>query len=290
MSERFASRNVDSPRLVAELLLSHVLDCERMRLYMEADRPASPEELDRLRELIIRADRREPVQYLVGRTAFYSREFLVDRSTQIPQPCTEELVSLVVDWWRGQPEATEQSGGRPLIADVGTGSGCISISLALQFPRARVFATDVATDALDLAARNVERHGVTGRVQFVQGSGLEPLLGHERAPFDVICSNPPYIPDREWDGGEVDPSVKKYVPARALRGGTDGLDVIGALIAGAGDLLRPGGLLAIEMAHAHREDVLGLVEQSPRLVNGQAHRDGDGHWRFLLAERPAESA
>jgi release factor glutamine methyltransferase len=285
MSERFASREMDSPRLVAELLLSHVLACERMRLYMEADRPASPEELRQLRELVIRADRQEPVQYLVGRTAFFGREFLVDRSTQIPQPCTEELLSLVIDWWRARKSESDAGPGRPRIADIGTGSGCMAISLALQFPEARIVATDLSSDALELAARNAARHAVSERVELREGSLFEPFRGHEEAAFDVIASNPPYIPDHEWEGGDVEPGVKKYVPSGALRGGRDGLDVIRPLVADSAEYLRPGGLLVIEIADCQRDGVLELVERTPRLVNTATRRDHDGFWRFLIAER-----
>src|SRR5688572_26188565 len=146
MGEHFAAKDIDSPRVVAEMLLSHVLGCERMRLYMEVDRPASTAELTQLRELTARAAKHEPAQYLVGEAWFFGRQFTVDRSTLIPRPCTETLVEHAIQWHRLNPGHVN-----PLIADIGTGTGCIAISLAAQIPSARVIATDVIPEALELA-------------------------------------------------------------------------------------------------------------------------------------------
>jgi release factor glutamine methyltransferase len=285
MIEHFAGRGVDAPRHVAELLLAHVLDCERLRLYMEVDRPASPAELDRLRNLVRRASNHEPVQYLVGRAAFFGHEFLIDRSTQIPQPCTEDLVSAVIDFCREQASARGDSAVHGLrIADIGTGSGCIAISLALHLPDARVVATDISAEALDLARRNAERFAVADRIELRNGSLFDPILVDATA-FDVICSNPPYIPDAEWSGEEVQRGVREFTPDRAVRGGPDGLDLIRPLIAGAGTLLRPAGLLAIEIADCQREAVIDLVSAAQDLIEPRVSRDGDGLWRLLTARR-----
>jgi release factor glutamine methyltransferase len=281
MTRRFEERGIDAPRVVAELLLAHVLECDRTRLYMESDRPASAAELEALRALVQRAQDDEPVQYIVGRAAFFGRDLEVERCTQIPQPCTEDLVEAVLAWQRRRGEEGPQPAS--VIADVGTGSGCIAIALACQLPGARIVATDLVPAALALAGRNAERHGVAGCITFLDGDGLAPLAEH--APFDAICSNPPYIPDHEWDGGLVQPSVKSHVPASALRGGPDGLDVIRPLIAGAGALLKPGGLLAVEIADSQRDAVLALVEQAPDLGDGEVRKDGDSLWRILLAHR-----
>jgi release factor glutamine methyltransferase len=315
----FESRGIDSPRLVAEMLLAHVLGCDRMRLYMDADRPAGPDELDALRALVARAARHEPVQYLTGKARFYGRDFAVTPAVFIPQPCTEEIVSLVSEWF-GRParSSTAEEGAandedaalRPLIADVGTGSGCIAISLALQIPGARLLATDVDEAALEVARTNAERFGLADRIDFAAGSLLEPLRawmdeGGDGAGgaifgggaisgggatsggggFDVICSNPPYIPDHEWDGGQVQEAVRKYVPQRALRGGRDGLDCIRPLIAGAGPLLKVGGRLVLEIAHCQRDAVLERVRTAPDLSHAELRKDHEGLWRILVAER-----
>lgn len=287
MSEHFQAKRVDSPRVVAEMLLSHVLGCERMRLYMEADRPASAEELATLRGLVQRAARHEPVQYLVGHAWFFSRQFEVDRSTLIPRPSTETLVEHVLHWLRSRTSAEEgptAPQGRPLIADIGTGTGCIAVSLAAQLPGARLIATDIVPEALALARRNAACHGVEDRIELLQGAAAEPLKARSATePFDVICSNPPYIPDDEWPA--VAANVRDYEPASALRGGLDGLDVIRELIRTAPPLLRPGGLLAIEIADSRRDAALELARSSPLLENASVLKDHEGLWRVLTAER-----
>ncbi|MCP3903157.1 MAG: peptide chain release factor N(5)-glutamine methyltransferase [Planctomycetes bacterium] len=279
MTERFTQRDLDAPRIVAEMLLAHVLGCERLRLYMEADRPASREELSTLRALVVRADAHEPVQYLVGRASFFTRDLIVDDSTLIPQPCTEDLVEAVLAWHRGR-----EIDGPVRIADIGTGSGCIAISLAAQLPDATILATDVVPAALELAERNAKAAGVEGRIELVAGPGLEPLLA-AGGVFDVICSNPPYISDAEWDGGQVQRAVRDFVPASALRGGPDGLDIIRPILAGAGAVLAPGGLLAMEIGHAQRDAVLALAGAAGGLGEARVEKDHEGYWRVLLAQQ-----
>jgi len=295
MAGRFGDAGLDSPRVVAELLLCQVLGCERMDLYMQADRPASQGERDNLRPLVVRVLAGEPVQYVVGRRWFYTRQFEVDRSTMIPQPSTEDLVSAVLSWL-GR-EGSESDGGedasrRPTvrIADVGTGSGCIAVTLASERPELEVLATDLSEGALALARRNARRHGVAERITFAHGRLLEPVgasAASAGARFDVICSNPPYISDREWEEGQVEASVREYVPAAALRGGSEGLDCIGPLIEGAGGVLRAGGLLALEIGHGQRDAVLELA-RAAGLQQRRVLKDTDGFWRVLLAETRAD--
>ncbi|MHC4416184.1 MAG: peptide chain release factor N(5)-glutamine methyltransferase [Planctomycetota bacterium] len=279
MTGHFEARSIDSPRVVAEMLLAHVIGCERMRLYMEVDRPASPLQLASLRELVARAAKHEPVQYLVGSAWFFGRQFAVDRSVFIPRPCTEVLLEHVLQWQRAAPGRAN-----PLIADIGTGSGCIAVSLAAQLRDAHVVASDICPEALAVAGANARRHGVEGRVELRLGTGLEPLRagpGHGR--FDAVCSNPPYVCDDQWE--EVGPNVRRYEPPTALRGGADGLDVIRPLVAGAGAFLRPGGKLVLEIAHGQREAVLGLVEATSELADSVISKDHEGYWRMLVAER-----
>jgi release factor glutamine methyltransferase len=311
MTQRFEQVHLEAPRVVAEMLLSHVLDCERMRLYMEPDRPAGPDELERLRALVVRAGRHEPVQYLVGRVQFYGRELLVGPSTMVPQPCTEELVGLVLshhpdarrprrpmlDRAVAAFEAAASEAGEPLDApaglddgkdggqlDLATGSGCIAVTLALHLPAARVVATDIAPEAIELARANAERHGVADRVELLVGELFAPL-GAPGGQFDWITANPPYVPDREWESDAVDRAVRDFVPARAIRGGADGLDVIRPLLASAGAWLRPGGRLAMEIGHDQGPAVRDLVDATDGLRNPEIHRDHQGHERILLAAR-----
>ncbi|MCI0363715.1 MAG: peptide chain release factor N(5)-glutamine methyltransferase [Phycisphaerales bacterium] len=298
LTDHFTAKSIDSPRVVAEMLLAHVLNCERLRLYMETDRPASPAELATLRELAARAANHEPVQYLVGHTWFFGRQFQVNRSTLIPRPCTETLVEHIIHWlrlsFRG-PGHAPGIPGNPLIADIGTGTGCIAISLAAQVPSARIIATDISQQALELARSNAQRHNVIDRIDFRLGDGLAPLRdgipgipgvpadGIPGERFDVICSNPPYISDAEWP--DVPANVKDYEPASALRGGPDGLDIIRPLIAHAPDLLAPGGLLAIEIAHTQYRPAPALAAANAQLRNATVLKDHENLWRVLVAER-----
>ena len=280
MTDHFTAKGIDSPRVVAEMLLAHVLGCERMRLYMEADRPASAAELAQLRDLVARAAKHEPAQYLVGEAWFFGRQFTVNRSTLIPRPCTETLVEHALQWHRLNPGHVN-----PLIADIGTGTGCIGISLAAQIADSRVVATDISPEALELARANAARHKVADRMEFRMGGGVAPLRnGAPGERYDIICSNPPYIPDSEWDA-QVDRNVKEYEPVSALRAGADGLAAIAPLIAEAPALLKTGGLLAVEIADSQRDAVLELAEKSGALDNATVLKDHEGLWRVLVATR-----
>lgn len=313
MTGHFEQRDVDAPRVVAEMLLAHVLGCERMRLYMEADRPATADERQRLRELVARASAHEPVQYLVGEAWFFSRPFTVNRSVLIPRPSTETLVERVLNWCRnGQrargdeagegdrdraeaattdlatselgADAAAVSAAHLRLADVGTGTGCLAVSLAAQLPNARLLATDVSADALAVARRNAQRHGVDAQIEFARGDLLEPVRAWlNDAKLDVLCSNPPYISDAQW--ADVAANVKEHEPQSALRGGADGLELIRRLISGAADVLRPGGLLAVEIANAHGDAARELLDATGAFERIEIARDMEGHDRVALAVR-----
>lgn len=276
MNDAFTARGLDSPRLCAEILLSHVLSCDRLRLYMETDRPASPDERERLRDLVRRALEHEPIQYLTGEAWFFGLRLRADRRALIPRPSTETIVEHLLQHGRAGGEPGER--GEPVrIADVCTGSGCIAVALAKNMPGARIVATDISADALALARENAESVGVADRVEFVEGDLLAPLSG--RGPFDWIVSNPPYIPDHEWDA--VEPNVKDHEPHLALRGGRDGLDLVRPIIENARDLLAPGGGLLVEIAACTASDALGLAARAgwsePRIL-----KDHEGHDRVLV--------
>jgi release factor glutamine methyltransferase len=277
MTDHFRRVGIDSPRVVAEMLLAHVLGCDRLRLYMEVDRPATPLQRSSLRELVARASKHEPVQYLVGEAWFLGRAFEVNRGVFIPRPCTEMLVEHVLHWLRAAP-----GHANPLLADVGTGTGCIAVSLAAGLPGARVVATDDRAGALEVASRNAQRHGVADRVEPRRGAGVDPLgRGGER--FDAIVSNPPYVSDAEW--AAVAPGVRDHEPPEAIRAGSEGLDVIGPLIGEAPALLRPGGRLVLEIANAQRDAVLALTAANPLLGDAEVFRDHEGLWRMIVATR-----
>ncbi len=266
-------RGVESPRVVAEKLLAHTIGCERLRLYMEVDRPASAEELGTLRALLKRAANHEPLQYLFGEETFFTRPFHVGRETLIPRPSTETLVEHVLH------ELKQRGRDEPWrMLDLGTGTGCIAVSLLLGLPNATIVATDVDEAILSLAARNAERHGVADRIEFRLGSLYEPLVEGER--FDVIASNPPYIPDDEWN--EVAANVKDHEPARALRGGADGLRFVEPIITDALNRLKPRGLLAVEIA-ARTGDEARAIAQRSGLIGDAVLKDHEDLPRVLIA-------
>jgi release factor glutamine methyltransferase len=296
MDGHLAQKGIDSPRVCAEMLLAHVLGCERMRLYMEADRPASADELDRLRALVVRAGRHEPVQYLVGEGWFWSKRFAVGPATLIPRPATEHLVEECV----GALRAAAAAGASPVrMLEIGTGTGCVAacVAAALRGQRrgveasepgpppvdVRIVATDLVPAALELARMNLGSHGVLDAVELRAGDLYAPLRAEERGSFHVLASNPPYVRDDEW--AEMAPNVRDHEPRSALAGGTDGMDVIRPLVAAAHEWLLPGGTLAVEVGHRQRDDVLTAARANPALEGAEVRKDFEGFWRLLVARR-----
>ena len=216
-TEFLAKKGVDSPRLQTELLLAHLLKQPRMQLYLNFERVLTPAEVDGLRELIRRRGQREPLQHIVGSTSFCGLEIAVNRDVLIPRPETELLAE------RGWTFLNQLSTLNPqpsTALDFGTGSGCLAIALACKCPAAEVYAIDISPEALALARQNAARHGVAERIRFLQGDGFAAVP--EGARFDLIISNPPYIPSGEI--ASLQPEVRDYDPRRALDGGADGLD------------------------------------------------------------------
>lgn len=287
MSDAFTKKGLDSPRLSAELLLSHVIGCERLRLYMEADRPATDLERENLRELVGRALNHEPVQYLVAKAYFFGLPFKVDKRVLIPRPATETIVEHVLQHARATPGFGGAAGDGLLIADVCTGSGCIAIALAKQLPGARIVAPDISADALDLARENAIAHGVADRIEFLEGDLFEPLLDHPvtraRNSLHYLVSNPPYIPDHEWPA--CAPNVRDHEPHIALRGGVDGLDCVRRVIEGGPTLVRPGGLMLVEVADSTAPAALDLMKSQPAMAEAEILKDFEGLPRVIRARK-----
>jgi release factor glutamine methyltransferase len=289
MTKAFRERELDSPRLLAELLLAHIAGCERLALYTPADRPASDDERERLRALVGRALKHEPVQYLVGEGWFFSLPFLVDPRVLVPRPATETIVEHVLQRIRhdGASLACGHDGEGLIIADVCTGSGCIAVSLLKNLPMARCVASDVSPDALDVARFNAKRHGVLDRLTLVEGNLLDPIAAarNEHAPdgFQFVLSNPPYIPDREW--AEVETNVKGFEPTIALRGGTDGLDLVRPLLANTPGLLRSNGEMLIETAASTAQEASAIARSSGELKDVRVLKDFEGFERVIAATK-----
>ena len=277
MTEQFSNKKIDNPRLIGEMLLTHVLGGSRIDLYANANRVATDAERNELRELVQRAMKHEPVQYIVGNAWFFGVEFQVNSSTLIPRSCTERLVEQVIEHCNSSHDSTFD------IAEIGTGSGCIAITLASNMEHAKIVATDISSAALELAQTNASIHKIDTQISFVEGDGVDPLL--DFGSFDVICSNPPYIPDCEM--AHLAANVLDWEPKLALSGGKDGMDVISQIIAKAPKVLNPHGLLIIEIATSTRDQALALAQNEPAFGEAKIIRDAFGDDRFLRAIRRA---
>lgn len=287
MGEAFTKKGLDSPRLLAEMLVAHVLGCERLKLYLDADRPANPLERQMLRDLTARALEHEPVQYLVGEAWFFGLAMKVDRRVLIPRPGTETIVEHVLQHARVQPGFGGNKGEGVLIADICTGSGCIAIALLKHLTGARAVATDISADALAVAHENAVRHGVADRVDLLEGDLLGPLSDHPalaaKEELNYLVSNPPYIPDEEWDA--VAPNVKEHEPHAALRGGVDGLDYVRRLLADGPRFIRPGGLLLIEVADSRAGIAKDMAAATAGLEEARVLNDFEGLPRVIVARK-----
>lgn len=244
----FERRGFDSPRLDAELLLAHVLRVERLRILLDAKSELGAAELAAYRELIVRRRRAEPMAYILGRREFYGREFRVDPRVLVPRPDTETLVEVALARTRHR-----SLHGHAL--DLCTGSGCVATTFARERPTWSVTATDLSTEALDLARENAARLGAIEGVRWVAGDLYDALLGDER--FDLITANPPYVPTAQVDA--LDAAIRDFEPRLAVDGGEDGLAVVRRVVAGAGARLAAGGVLAIEVMAGQASDVEALL-------------------------------
>ena len=251
-----SKKGVDSPRLQAELLLAHALKLPRMKLYLNFERQLSPAETNAMRELVKRRGQREPLQHIVGSTSFCGIEIAVNRHVLVPRQETELLAE---EGWKflSELESTLQrapgqpKGWTPTALDFGTGSGCLAIALAVKCPGAKIFAVDNSPDALEMAKQNAARHKVTERIKFFQGDGFESLSkwasqssALREVKFDLIISNPPYIPSAEIE--KLQPEVRDFDPRGALDGGADGLDFYRRIAVEAKPFLKPTGKLMLE--------------------------------------------
>ncbi len=257
-------------------LLEAGLAVSRLRVYSEPQARVEPEDWVRTESLFRRRVLREPLQYIVGTQAFRGRDFLVNPDVFIPRAETELIVEEVL--------ASRFSTGRCHMVDVGTGSGCLAVSLALDCPDATVFATDCSVPALDVARENADRHGVAGSLRFFRGECLEPLASPAFAGMiSVIVSNPPYIPADQLD--LLPPEVRAFEPLSALNGGLNGLELYDRLLTESPALLHPGGILVMELGINQSGDVRQKVNDRQEFVVKTIRRDQAGIDRVICLER-----
>jgi release factor glutamine methyltransferase len=274
-TEFLARKGVESPRLQTELLLAHWLRLPRMKLYLNFERALTESELGGFREWIQRRGQREPLQHVVGSTSFCGLEIAVSRQALIPRPETELLAER---GWEFLKRHSIPDGQAPTALDFGTGSGCLAIALAHKCPAAQVTAVDISAEALDLARQNAARHGVLERIRFLHGDGLG--AAPEGTRFDLIISNPPYVPSGEID--RLEPEVRDYDPRLALNGGTDGLDYFRRMAAEALPKLAPDGKLMVEFGDGQGEVLREIFRQQKWVVEALVE-DYNQRLRILIA-------
>ena len=271
-AEYLESKGVDSPRLQIELLLAHVLKAPRLKLYLDFDRQLSVGELETLRAMVKRRGEREPLQYILGTTSFCGIEISVTPAVLIPRPETELLVEQASAFLasRGDQAAT--------VLDFGTGSGCIAIAIARKFSACAVHAIDASEDALQIARANAER--VTAKVHFSRGSAIDDLTSPRT--FDLVVSNPPYIPDGEVE--TLQPEVRDYEPRLALGGGREGLDFYRMIASQARGRLATNGKVIVELGHGQEAAARAIFAGEGWFVEAVV-KDYGGTPRILIARR-----
>jgi release factor glutamine methyltransferase len=273
-TEFLAKKGVESPRLQTELLLAHLLKMPRMKLYLSFERALTPAETDALRELVKRRGRREPLQHLTGSVSFCGLEIAVNRQALVPRPETELLAEA---GWQFLSTLNLQPS---TVLDFGTGTGCIAIALAVKCPGAKITATDVSAEALALAGENAARHNVTGQIQFLRGDGFAAFSTDEF--FDLIISNPPYIPTEEI--AALQPEVRDFDPRAALDGGAGGLDFYRRLGKEAKSFLKPDGRIMLEFGDGQDETVRNIFEAEKWIVEA-VKEDYSHRARILIARK-----
>ena len=270
-TEYLRARGVPTPRLEAELLLGHALGLTRVQVYLQFDRPLTDAELDSARDLVRRRGNRECFAHVVGHKEFFGREFVVPPGVLVPRPDTETLVETLLAVMA--PETAF------FVADAGSGSGCIGLTLAAERPLVRVYAVDPSEDALAATRANVEALNLKDRVAVLRGKWLDPIP--KARPIDWVVSNPPYIPS--GDIAALEPEVRDHEPRLALDGGTDGLDAYRTLLPEAARRARVG--VAVEIGIGQAESVAAIFA-STGLTKVAAHADLAGTPRVVIGFSP----
>ncbi|MEZ6093754.1 MAG: peptide chain release factor N(5)-glutamine methyltransferase [Pirellulaceae bacterium] len=262
-SEFFTQRGLDAPRLAAEVLLAEALECPRIQLYARFNEIPVEPQLGKFRDWLKRHATGEPVAYLVGHREFYSLRFEVNEHVLIPRPETENLVMLAVDHLKALPEQEQR------FIDIGTGSGCIAVTLLKQCSNATGIAVDVSKDAIEVATRNAKFHNVSDRLETIESNLFEQLPADLKVP--VIVSNPPYIGTSE--DGTVEESVRKHEPNIALFGGEVGDELTRQLIASAINHLLPDGRLLIETSPLVAQRLQEFANSLPQIKSCETRKD-----------------
>ncbi len=307
ITAHFTEKGVDSARLSAELLLSHVLEMKRIELYTQFDKAVTKPQLDQLHDLVERAGRHEPIQYLIGKTEFYSLELNITPDCMVPRPETELLVERAIEFLRARPvrnstmgtpletpkkSLTGQKGrisngartGTQLVCDLCTGSGCVAVAIARNYPDADIIATDISDAALKTAAGNVEKYQLKGRIKLLCGDLFEPLVPQlDVSKFDLIVCNPPYVSTPEFEA--LDQNIKEYEPKLALSAGVDGLGIYRRIIEKADGFLKADAALMLEIGYSQGQAVRELLEDAGCFSEIMVEKDFHDNDRIVTAKK-----
>jgi release factor glutamine methyltransferase len=278
VAEYLKNKGVDSPRLSAEILLSSVLGLKRIELYTQFEKIITEEQLTRLHDLVERAGKHEPIAYLAGKTGFYSLELDITADCMIPRPETELLVERAIEFLRTR-------NGKQFVCDLCTGSGCIAVAIARNYPDCQIIATDISDAALSVAAKNDEKHGLKERIKLLCGDLFDPIMPQlDVEKFDLIVCNPPYVSTAEFE--KLGKNVKDYEPKLALFAGDDGLDIYRKIIERVGEFLKPDAALMLEIGYNQGQNVREFLEQVRIFAEITIEKDFNGNDRMIIAKRP----
>jgi len=268
---RLTTAGVDAPKLVAQVLLAHALGVSRDSVLISPPHHVlQPHQVVSYRALVARCVEGEPMAYVVGHTEFCALEFQIDHRALIPRPETEQLVELALRRLKALNLPSQT-----LVVDVGTGSGCIVVSLAVKLPNVRFMATDISSDALALAHDNAKKHKVNSRIQFLRGELMAPVP----VRADGVVANLPYVTTAEWQS--LPRHIHNHEPRTALDGGVDGLDLIRRLLSQASRHIKPDGWLLLEIGSTQGPAVSALARQAFPLAAVSLHRDLAGLTRVV---------
>jgi release factor glutamine methyltransferase len=270
----FTSRKIEGARASAEILLADALGLKRLDLYLRHDQPLSQQELSLYKALIKRRVKKEPVAYITGNKEFWSLDLDVTKDVLIPRPDTECLVEQALAFLPGKDSNELWN-----ILELGTGSGAIILSMAVECPQHRYFASDRSEKAIRVAEGNAEKHDLSDNILFFVGNWFYPLKTNIHC-FDMIVSNPPYIPTHLIAG--LQPEVAFYEPMIALDGGKDGLESLGIIINQAPSFLKSTGCLILEIGHDQKQKVTDLVISSGKYQSVDIVKDFGGHDRVAI--------
>ena len=273
------TKNIESPRLCAEVLLAHQLNTDRLKLYLEYDQPVCEKDINQYRSMIKRLLEDEPVQYITGIQEFWSMDFIVNSSVLIPRPETEILVEQAL---RVISEHYPDKNTEISVLDIGTGSGAIAIAIASELENGKIDAVDISEPALETAKLNGEKHGMGSRISFHNGNMFEPFEKNHKY-FDIILSNPPYVTEKDY---ELLPNkIKEFEPRLALESGEDGLSHIRIILEKSPAFLRPGGWVMLEMDPKQTDSAIRIISDNNNYTTGQVIKDYSNRNRVVIARK-----